>query len=152
MANMKIYLDNCCYNRPYDDQHQIRIFLEAQAKLHIQQLVVQQELDLVCSFILRYENDQNPKVSNSDSISVFFDNAKEYIGSSDIEQLHAMINDFMRQGIKMKDATHLACAIRAGCDYFITTDDALLKKYSGTHIAMRTPITFLADLEEKKNA
>jgi predicted nucleic acid-binding protein len=115
-------------------------------------VVVQQELDLVCSFILRFENDQNPKVSNSDSISVFFDNAKEYIGSSEIEQLRVMISDFMRQGIKMKDATHLACAISAGCDYFITTDDKLLKKYSGTQIAMRTPITFLADMEEKKNA
>ena len=25
---MKIYLDNCCYNRPYDDQSQLRISLE----------------------------------------------------------------------------------------------------------------------------
>lgn len=24
---MRIYLDNCCYNRPYDDQKQIRISL-----------------------------------------------------------------------------------------------------------------------------
>lgn len=30
---MKIYLDNCCYNRPYDDQSQVRIQLETQAKL-----------------------------------------------------------------------------------------------------------------------
>ena len=33
---MRIYLDNCCYNRPYDDQSQMRVFLESQAKLHIQ--------------------------------------------------------------------------------------------------------------------
>lgn len=32
---MGIYLDNCCYNRPYDDQSQIRVFLESQAKLHV---------------------------------------------------------------------------------------------------------------------
>ena len=25
---MRIYLDNCCYNRPYDDQSQIRISSE----------------------------------------------------------------------------------------------------------------------------
>jgi len=31
----------------------------------------------------------------------------------------------------MKDAAHLACAIKAGCDYFITTDDKLIKKYDG---------------------
>lgn len=36
---MKIYLDNCCFNRPYDDQTQIRISLETQAKLYLQDLV-----------------------------------------------------------------------------------------------------------------
>lgn len=25
---MKIYLDNCCYNRPFDDQSQIKIHLD----------------------------------------------------------------------------------------------------------------------------
>ena len=34
---MKIYLDNCCFNRPYDDQTQIRISLETQAKLYVQE-------------------------------------------------------------------------------------------------------------------
>jgi len=28
---MKVYLDNCSYNRPFDDQGQIRIYLETQA-------------------------------------------------------------------------------------------------------------------------
>lgn len=34
---MKIYLDNCCFNRPFDDQSQIRIRLESEAKLKIQE-------------------------------------------------------------------------------------------------------------------
>ena len=38
---MRIYLDNCCFNRPYDNQAQIRISLEAQAKLYIQNLIRQ---------------------------------------------------------------------------------------------------------------
>ncbi len=36
---MRIYLDMCCYNRPYDDQAQTRIALESQAKLHIQSMI-----------------------------------------------------------------------------------------------------------------
>ena len=36
---MKVYLNNCCYNRPYDDQTQIRIHLETEAKLHIQDVI-----------------------------------------------------------------------------------------------------------------
>ncbi len=32
---MKIYLDNCCYNRPFDDQTQDRIHIESEAVLVI---------------------------------------------------------------------------------------------------------------------
>jgi hypothetical protein len=28
---MRVYLDNCCYNQPFDDQSQMRISLEARA-------------------------------------------------------------------------------------------------------------------------
>lgn len=35
---MRIYLDNCSYNRPYDNQSQMKIYLETQAKLHIQDI------------------------------------------------------------------------------------------------------------------
>lgn len=34
---MLIYLDNCCYNRPYDNQSYVSIFIESQAKLFIQE-------------------------------------------------------------------------------------------------------------------
>ena len=30
---MRVYLDNCCYNRPFDNQGQIKVFLETLAKL-----------------------------------------------------------------------------------------------------------------------
>lgn len=32
---MRIYLDNCCYNRPFDDQTQDRIHLESEAVLAV---------------------------------------------------------------------------------------------------------------------
>ena len=35
MILVRIYLDNYCYNRPYDDQTQLRISLESPAYLHI---------------------------------------------------------------------------------------------------------------------
>ena len=53
---MKVYLDNCCYNRPYDDQTQIRIHLETEAKLYIQEMIKLGKADLVTSYILEYEN------------------------------------------------------------------------------------------------
>ncbi len=57
---MRIYLDNCCFNRPYDDQSQIRISLKAQAKLFIQELIKKNQVELVTSYVLWYENSQNP--------------------------------------------------------------------------------------------
>lgn len=51
MGKVLIYLDNCCYNRPYDDQSQIRINLETQAKLYIQKLIVDKKIELVYSYM-----------------------------------------------------------------------------------------------------
>ena len=57
---MRIYLDNCCFNRPFDDQSQIRIKLDAEAKLKIQEEIRFGNIKLVWSYILDYENSRNP--------------------------------------------------------------------------------------------
>ena len=57
---MRIYLDNCSFNRPFDDQHQIRIRIEAEAKLYIQSLIDKGKIEMVWSYILEYENMANP--------------------------------------------------------------------------------------------
>jgi len=60
MRNLKIYLDNCCFNRPFDDQSQLRIKLESEAKLKIQDDIRAGRIDLVWSYILDLENANNP--------------------------------------------------------------------------------------------
>ena len=52
---MRVYLDNCCYNRPYDDQSYMRIHLETQAKLYIQEMIKEKKIELVNSYMLEYE-------------------------------------------------------------------------------------------------
>ncbi len=69
--NLKVYLDNCCFNRPYDDQSQLKIELETKAKLYIQQLIKDQKLEMITSFMLRYENDQNPYNMRKEAILNF---------------------------------------------------------------------------------
>jgi len=58
--NKRLYLDNCSFNRPFDDQSQIRIHLETEAKLAIQKKIMDGEFEIVWSYILDYENQQNP--------------------------------------------------------------------------------------------
>ena len=140
---MKIYLDNCCYNRPYDDQSQLRISLETQAKLHIQDLVKHKKTDLVTSYVLWYENSQNPFEVRKLSISEFIqENTAEYIDVDKAEDIRTKAEEIMKTGVKMKDAYHIACAIYAKCNYFLTTDDRLLK-YASEEIQMLNPIDFI---------
>ena len=68
---MRIYLDMCCYNRPYDDQTQTRIALESQAKLHIQSMIKEGRYDLVGSYALDYEVSRNPFDMRRSSIQSF---------------------------------------------------------------------------------
>ena len=66
---MRIYLDNCSYNRPYDDQSQMRIHLETQAKLYIQDMIRQRQVQLVTSYILDYENSKNRSIQKKNVIA-----------------------------------------------------------------------------------
>jgi len=59
-GRMKIYLDNCCFNRPYDDQGQLVVRLEAEAKLFVQDQVRLGAVNLVWSYVLDFENGRNP--------------------------------------------------------------------------------------------
>ena len=52
----RLYLDNCCFNRPYDNQEQLKIYLETQAKLAIQEQIITGKYELIWSYILEYEN------------------------------------------------------------------------------------------------
>jgi hypothetical protein len=56
----KIYLDTSAYNRPFDDQAQPKIFLEAQAVAIILQMIETELFKLVSSSVLEYENSRNP--------------------------------------------------------------------------------------------
>ena len=57
---MRLYFDNCCFNRPFDDQNTLTIRLETEAKLHIQNAIRAGQYTLGWSYILDYENAANP--------------------------------------------------------------------------------------------
>jgi len=140
LQKVKVYLDNCCFNRPYDDQTQLRIELETKAKLFIQQQIVQNDISMVSSVILEYENNDNPYPVRKYAIKDFLDHADEYVDeNTDVVKIARDLNS---KGIRPKDASHLACAIYADCHYFISTDDRLLK-YTDSRIRLINPIDFI---------
>lgn len=137
----------CCYNRPYDDQTQLKIAMETQSKLYIQTLIKEKKLKLVASYMLRYECSQNPFEMRRNTIFSFLEeNTFGYVGDNCKEIVEKKASKIMKTGVKFKDACHVASAIYARCEYFITTDVRLLK-YRTEEIKMVTPIEFITDME-----
>lgn len=146
---MRVYLDMCCYNRPYDDQSQIKVSLETQAKLHIQDLIQKKRLELVASYMLRYECGQNPYEMRRKAIMQFVDtHATAYVGPERKDEIVSMATEIMSTGIKFKDACHVASAVYANCEYFISTDKRLLK-YKTDQIKLVNPIDFVTGTEDE---
>jgi predicted nucleic acid-binding protein len=142
-SNHRIYLDNCCFNRPFDDQSQLRIRLEAQAKIAIQYMIKEGILDLVWSFILNFEILYNPFENRRTQIQRWEKDAIDYIPASDNIYQHGKI--LMENiGLKPKDALHLSAALAGKCQYLITTDDEIIKKCQKiVDIKVLDPIDFL---------
>ena len=138
---MRIYLDNCCYNRPYDSQDSFKVSLETRAKLHIQKAVKENKFELVSSYMLEYENSENRDEMKLKRIKDFQDKYSSYYVPLERREI-------MQYSIAYKDATHAACAIYAKCDYLITTDIRFQKRYKGSEIMIVNPLEFNLMIEE----
>ncbi|MCL2086770.1 MAG: hypothetical protein FWH05_04150 [Oscillospiraceae bacterium] len=148
MNKMKIYLDVCSYNRPFDNQSQMKIRLETEAKLYIQAGVRANKYSLVWSFMLDFENDNSPYEDRRNAVALWQDIADEFCPSSD--EVLALGIDIMKFGIKENDSLQIACAIKSGCDYFITTDKKLFNKPI-TAVKIINPIDFIRETEDSTN-
>lgn len=146
LSLIKLYLDNCCYNRPFDDQTQMKIHLETQAKLYIQAKIKEGLYTLVWSYILDYENSKNPYEEKQQAISPWKDIASECV-SNESETILSFAESLAEKGIKTYDALHIACAVSASCDFYLTTDKKLLNTPI-KEIKIISPITFVNEMEE----
>ncbi len=142
---MKIYLDNCCFNRPFDDQLQLRIRLESEAKLQIQENISTGIYKLIWSYILDYENSKNPFKERQKQIAKW-----SLYSFVNIEENDNIINNAIninKLGVKNIDSLHIACAYVAKADYFITTDDGILNKSQLIqNIRIIDPIGFIKEV------
>jgi predicted nucleic acid-binding protein len=140
MNKTRIYLDNCTYNRPFDDKTQLTIRMEAEAKLQIQEDIRNGIYELVWSYMNEFENNDNPYSDRREQIGRWEVLASKLIAYT--PQIETQANAIMTLGIKKKDAVHIACALAANADYFITTDKKILNKVVAG-ITIINPIDFV---------
>ncbi len=77
---MLIYPDLCCLDRPFDDQSQLVIRLQTEAKLHIQHEIRQGGFALVWSAAMDLEDDANPDLERRDAMAAW-----KSVASVDVE-------------------------------------------------------------------
>ncbi|MGH9948936.1 MAG: PIN domain-containing protein, partial [Pyrinomonadaceae bacterium] len=121
---MRVYLDNCVFNRPFDDQQQSRIKLETKAVLEIRRRVEIADIELVWSYIIDVENSRNPLAARRESIDSWRNLALIEVEPS--IKIVSLSLELRNLGLDDLDSLHIACAIEAKSGYFITTDDGIL--------------------------
>lgn len=145
---MKIYLDTCSLNRPFDDQTQERIRLETESVMIILSRLQRKEWAWLGSQALEIEIDRAPDTDQRSRLKriagyvgqVVAIEQKELDRASELEKL----------GFGGFDAVHLACAESGKADIFLSTDDRLLKRAKRyakkIHVKVANPLDWLKEM------
>ena len=143
----RIYFDMNIYNRPFDDQSQVRIRLETIAIFSILQKIKNKELTLLWSFMIDYENSLNPYEDVRQEIEMAASLAVESVTPD--ESVLTVAKEFESKGIKPRDSIHLACALKGKAEYFLTCDDKLIRRATTLDINIKiiNPLRFIEDME-----
>jgi predicted nucleic acid-binding protein len=149
---MKIYFDVCCLNRPFDDQTQNRIRLEAEAILLILTHIQTNDWIWVSSEVVLDEIEQTPTKKRRDRLHQLIANAHESyaLTDKDVNQAKSLV----KKGLTAMDALHIACAEACGVDVFLTTDDKLIRQATRLvkqiNIPVENPLNWLIKQQEIK--
>jgi hypothetical protein len=123
---MRIYLDVCCLNRPFDNQQQPRIRLESEAVLLVLRYCEQGIFEWVTSEIVDLEIERTGDPERKGRLLFVLSYASYKV--SIIDKIRDRARQFESWGIRGWDAYHLAAAEFGKADVYLTTDDKLLKK------------------------
>jgi hypothetical protein len=145
---VSLAIDACCLNRPFDDQAQDRIRLEAEAVLAVLTRVASGEWEWVGSEVLGLEIDQTPDRERMLGMRLFTDLVGRTIAVGDPEQARAV--ELEGLGFHAFDALHLACAEAGGVDVLLTTDDRFLRLARRVSVNLRVrvenPLSWLQEV------
>ena len=125
---MKVYFDVCCLNRPFDDQSQDKIRLEAEAILAIIKHIDTGTWSSVSSDTVVYEINNTTDEERRDRLLSINDRAKTHITVD--EAIFNRTTIIKEMGFTTYDAMHIACAETAQIDMFLSTDKGIVNRAS----------------------
>lgn len=143
----RIYMDVCCWNRPFDNQTQTRIHLEAEAVLAIVTEAEQGRCQLLHSDVVDLEIDDTPDAELRQRLRLMIPRRHRYVRCDSAVASRAA--ELERLGFAGIDALHVASAEAGGADVLLTTDDRLLRiaaRHAGLlHVRVANPLTWVQD-------
>lgn len=145
-----IYLDVCCFNRPFDVQEQERIMLETEAISLILERCETEEWELLTSEVIDVELAQIIDPERKQAIEILTSIAKSKVKLNETIQNRAIVLQSL--GIKFFDALHIACAEVGKANVMLTVDYRLLRKTANYQRRLATrvanPVTWLMEVSE----
>ena len=144
---MRVYLDNCCRQRPLDNQTHPRIRVETEAVFAVLAAVQAKELSLLSSEALQYEVNRIPDEARRTEVLSVLSLASEHLQVTDAVEALALTLE--QQGLGAMDAVYLALASTAKADFFCTCDDKLFRKaqsISGLACKITTLLSFIPEI------
>ena len=143
----KIYMDVCCWNRPFDDQTQARVHLEAEAVLAVVSEIEGGQLQLLHSEVVDLEIANAPDLKRRERLQALIPRRHRYVRHE--QRMSSRALELEQRGFSGIDALHLACAESAGADVLLTTDDRLLRLASRHEKVLRVrvanPLAWMQD-------
>src|SRR3989304_9124852 len=121
---MRIYMDVCCLNRPFDDQSQDRIRMESEAVLAILNRCLH-GWTLVGSEAIDYEISKIPDDERKTGVKVLAAISRDKVTVD--KSILIRVSEFENIGLKALDALPVACAEKS-TEVMLTTDDEIVKR------------------------
>jgi hypothetical protein len=142
---MKIYFDNCCLNRPFDDLRDNAVRMEAEAVLSIIDYCESGKWSFFGSDVLLDEIREMPNSDRQEKVLLLYTSATSNIDLTDA--IVSRAKELELFGIKLYDALHLASAEAGGAKILLTTDRGFIKaaKRSNSNVPTQNPLVWLAE-------
>ncbi len=143
---MKIYLDNCCLNRPFDDLDDDAVRMEAEAVIAIIDRCENGEWEFFSSDVLFDEIDNMPNFDRKQKVLMLYHSAKGHINLT--TEIITRAKKLEHYNIKAYDALHLASAEAGNVELFLTTDRKLINAASRSDITIKVknPLIWLTEV------
>ncbi|MBI3461711.1 MAG: PIN domain-containing protein [Planctomycetes bacterium] len=150
---MRIYLDVSCLNRPFDDQTQARIQLEASAVSLILQRIDAPLWSQVSSQMATIEIDAMEDPDRRARVRLLLPESRDT--HKLVETTFDRASELQSLGFKPADALHVAAAEEAGADILLSCDDRLCclarRKRTKLNVPVANPLDWLKEIGDAIN-